>query len=130
MQRLRPEDEVDIGRAPDDRRALLARDATADADDEIGTLGLERAHAAEIVEHALLRLLAHRARVEQDDVGILGTIGQREAVCRLEHVGHLARVVLVHLAAERTDVELLRHGGGRDRRSDGRILKSLKGREL
>jgi hypothetical protein len=53
VQRLRPEHEVDIGRAPDDRRALLARDATADADDEIGALGLERAHAAEIVEHAL-----------------------------------------------------------------------------
>ena len=71
---------------------------------------LQRAHAAEVVEHALLRLLAHRARVEEDDVGVLGAVGEREAVGGGEHVGHLVRVVLVHLAAERADVELRRHG--------------------
>ena len=42
-----------------------------------GFAGLQLAHAAEIVEHALLRLLAHRAGVEQDDVGVLGAVGQR-----------------------------------------------------
>ncbi len=57
-------------------------------------------------------LLAHRARVEQDDVGVLRALGQRETVGGGEHVGHLVRVVLVHLAAERADVELLRHGMG------------------
>ena len=31
---------------------------------------LELAHATEVVEHALLRLFAHRAGVEQDDVGV------------------------------------------------------------
>ena len=45
-----------------------------------GFCGLQRAHAAEVVEHALLRLLAHRAGVEQDDVGVIGPIGQREPV--------------------------------------------------
>ena len=56
-------------------RAFLRRDAAADADDEVGALGLQRAHAAEVVEHALLRLLAHRAGVEQDDVGVFGPVG-------------------------------------------------------
>ena len=32
VQRLRPEDEVDVRRALDDRRAFLAGDAAADAD--------------------------------------------------------------------------------------------------
>ena len=35
VQRLRAEHDVDVRRAPDDGRALLARDAAADADDEI-----------------------------------------------------------------------------------------------
>ena len=77
VQRLRAEHDVDVRRAPDDGRAFLARDAAADADDEVGLAGLERAHAAEVVEHALLRLLAHRAGVEQDDVGVLGAVGER-----------------------------------------------------
>ena len=38
VQRLRAEHDVDVRRAPDDRRAFLARDAAADADDEVGPL--------------------------------------------------------------------------------------------
>ena len=109
VQGLRAEHDVDVGRAAHDRRALLARDAAADADDEVRSRALQFAHAAEIVEHALLRLLAHRAGVEQDDVGVLGTVGEREAVAVGEHVGHAVRVVLVHLAPEGADVELAGH---------------------
>jgi hypothetical protein len=79
MQRLGAEHDVDIRGASDDVGAFLARDAAPDADDEIRLVGLERTHAAEIVEHALLRLLAHRAGVEEDDVRVLGTFGAREA---------------------------------------------------
>ena len=130
VQRLRAEHDVDVRGAPHDGGALLARDAAADADDEVRPVRLQLAHAAEIVEHALLRLFAHRAGVEQDDVGVLGSIGEREAAVRVEHVGHLVRVVLVHLAAEGADVEL-----GRHRRAPGPAVirwgrKSLKGRGL
>ena len=38
----------------------------------VGPRLLEGAHAAEVGEHLLLRLLAHRAGVEEDDVGVLG----------------------------------------------------------
>ena len=38
-----------------------------------------------------------------------GVVGRLDAVGRGEHVGHLVRVVLVHLAAEGADVDALRH---------------------
>jgi hypothetical protein len=71
VQGLRPEHEVDERRALQDRGALLARDATADADDQVGTLLFELAPAAEQREDLLLRLLAHGAGVQQQHVGML-----------------------------------------------------------
>src|SRR5690606_13177675 len=109
VQRLRPEDEIDVGRAPDDRLALLAGDAAADADQQIGSLALERARAPELGDHLLLCLLAHRAGVEQDDVGVLDAVGPARAFARRQDVGHAVGVVLVHLAPEGADVQLLRH---------------------
>jgi hypothetical protein len=41
VQGLRPEHDVDIRRARDDRGALLARHAAADADHEVGVVTLE-----------------------------------------------------------------------------------------
>ena len=109
VQGLRAEHHIDVRRARHDGRALLAGDTAADAYEQAGTLALQVFHAAQVVEHFLLRLLAHRAGVEQDDVG-LGRIGSGfHALGSGEHVGHLGRVVLVHLAAESLDVELLRH---------------------
>ena len=70
VQRLRAEHEIDVRRARDDRRAFLARDAAADADQHVRALALQMLHAAEIVEDLLLRFLAHRAGVEEDDVGL------------------------------------------------------------
>ncbi len=62
----------------------------------------------EIGEHLLLRLLAHRAGVEENEVRLPDVVGLLVAVGGREHVGHLVRVVLVHLAAEGADVDLLR----------------------
>ena len=79
VQRLRPEHHVDVRRACDDRGAFLARDAAADADDQVRPLALERLDPAEVGEHLLLRLLAHRAGVEQDDVGFGRIVGERRS---------------------------------------------------
>ena len=106
VQRLRAEHQVDVGRALDDRRAFLAGDAAAHADQH--ALGLEVLDAAEVAEHLLLRLLADRAGVEQDQVGLLDVVRRLVALGRVQHVGHLARVVVVHLAAEGADEDLLR----------------------
>ena len=73
--------------------------------------------------HRLPELLAHRARVEEDHVRILGPLGQREALGGVQHVGHLVRVVLVHLAAERADVELLCHCLICHRARGGRLIR-------
>ena len=111
MQRLRTENDVHVRRAGDDGLAFLAGNAAADADDEIWIQLLELAHPAEFVEDLLLRLLAHRAGVEQDDVRLLRLVGLHDAAGGTEHVGHLVRVVLVHLAPEGADEQLLGHQG-------------------
>src|SRR5262245_28831754 len=109
MQRLRTEHEVDVGCARDDRTAFLTRDAAAHADDQARPRALEVLHAPQIGEHLLLRLLAHRAGVEEDEVGVLRALAALVAVGGGEHVGHAVRVVLVHLAPEGADVDALRH---------------------
>ena len=113
VQGLRSEHEVDERRAPDDRIALLAGHAAADADDHRGLVLLELLPAAELAEHLLLGLLADRAGIDQDDVRLGGILGQHQAVRRAEDVGHLRRVVLVHLATVGLDVQLSGHGNWR-----------------
>jgi hypothetical protein len=107
VQRLGPEDQVHEGGAPHDLLALLARD-TAGHPDQHALARLVRAHAPQVGEDLLLRLLAHGARVEEDEVGLGRVRGLLVAFGGGEHVGHLVRVVLVHLAPEGADVDLLR----------------------
>jgi len=111
MQGLRAEDQIHIGRAAHDFSAFLAGDAAADADQEPRLRGLQAANAPQVGKHLLLRLLAHGTGVEEDEVRLGGIRGLLEALGGGEHVGHLVRVVLVHLASERADEDLLvRHG--------------------
>ncbi len=70
VHRLRAEHEIDERRALGDALAFLARHAAAHADDHVRARGLQVAPAAELREHLLLRLLAHRAGVEQQQVGL------------------------------------------------------------
>ena len=104
VQGLRSEHEVDVGRALDDRRAFLAGDAAADADQR--ALVLQVLDPAEVAEHLVFGLLADRAGVEQDQVGLLDVVGRLVAGGGVQHVGHLVRVVDVHLAAEGLDEDL------------------------
>ena len=104
VQGLRSEHQVDVGRALDDRRAFLAGDAAADADQR--ALVLQVLDPAEVAEHLVLGLLAHRAGVEQDQVGLVDVVGRLVARGGVQHVGHLVRVVDVHLAAEGLDEDL------------------------
>ena len=108
VQRLRAEHHVHIGRAGDDGLALLAGDAAADADQH--AFFLQVLDAAQVAEHLFLRLFAHRAGVEQDQVGLVDVAGGLVTFGRVQHVGHLVRVVLVHLAAEGFDKDFFAHG--------------------
>ena len=54
-----------------------------------GFCQLQQAHPAEVVEHPLLRLLAHRAGVEEDHVGLFRVVGLDQFLVGTEHVRHL-----------------------------------------
>jgi hypothetical protein len=109
VQRLRTEHEVDVRRARNDGRAFLARDAAAHTDQQVGIRFLEFAHAAQIGEDFFLRLFAHGAGVEENDVRVFGGVGLDEAFSGAEHVDHLVGVVLVHLAAKGLYINFLGH---------------------
>jgi hypothetical protein len=82
--------------------------AAADADHALGVAALERACLTQVGDEAVVGLLADRAGVEEDEVG-LGAGGGLAVPERLEHALHPLGVVLVHLAPEGGDVVPL-HG--------------------
>ena len=69
-----------------------------------GPAGLELAPAPELREHLFLRLLTHRAGVEQQQVRLRGIFGRLVIARCTQHVRHAGGVVLVHLAAEGLEV--------------------------
>src|SRR3979411_3244637 len=80
-------------------------------------------------DEAVVRLLANRAGVEQDQIR-LSSAGRLGVTERLEHALHALGVVLVHLASERGDVVELhcrprvsRRHPGRGRRPDPHPIK-------
>jgi hypothetical protein len=75
----------------------------------MGALALLEPPPAELGEDFFLRFLADRTGVEQEDVGLLCVFGLLDVERCLENVGHLRRVVFVHLTAKRLDEESLRH---------------------
>ena len=61
------------------------------------------------MENTLLRIPAHRAGVEQDDVRVFRGVGLDDAFRSSEYVGHLVRIVLVHLAPKGADEQFFCH---------------------
>src|SRR6187402_832406 len=112
VQRLWAEHEVHIGCALEDGIAFLRGHATADADEHRLAAGFVGLPAAELAEDFLLGLFADRTGVDQDDVSFRFVLGQLETVRCEQDVGHLGRVVLVHLAAVGLDEKLAAHGPG------------------
>ena len=87
----------------EDPLALRLGVAAADRDHEVGPLALAGGGVPEVGGEARVRLLADRAGVEDDDVGLVrrDRLAQAEG---LEHALDPLGVVSVHLAAERGDV--------------------------
>ena len=101
--RARAERDVDGRVELEDALALRLGVAAADGDHAVRVLALARGRLAEVRGELRVRLLADRARVEDDDVGVVG--GRRLAEPELlEHALDALAVVRVHLAAERRDV--------------------------
>ena len=76
---VRAEDDVDPGGALDDGAAVLLRHAAADGDLHVGLLELGLAQLAEVAVELVVGVLAHGARVEDDDIGDLGPLPRRQA---------------------------------------------------
>ena len=79
MKRLRAKDQIDVRCAARDGIALLAGNTAADPDDDVGSQILQLPPDPELREDLLLRLLAHGARVEKDEVRLGGVRGLLEA---------------------------------------------------
>ena len=101
--RAGPERDVHLRVELEDPLPLGLGVAAADRDDEIGVLALARAGVAQVGGELRVGLLADRARVEDEHVGVClrGRLPEPE---RLEHALDPLGVVGVHLAAERGDV--------------------------
>ena len=84
---------------------------------------LARRRVAEVRGELRVGLLADRAGVEDEDVGVLGLRRLAEPE-RLEHALDALRVVSVHLAAERRDVVAPHAGEGSPGRPGYRLAPS------
>ena len=107
--RARPERDVDLRIEVEDALLLRLGEAATDGDHEVGILALSRTGIAEVGGELGVRLLADRARVEDDEIGLLLRDGLPQAE-RLEHALDALGVVAVHLTAERGQV-VAAHGG-------------------
>ena len=121
MQGLRPEHQVHLRRALQERLAFLRGDAAADADQYLRVRGLQCFPATELRENFLLRLFADRAGVDQDDVGFGLDQRQLQTLLGREYVGHAVRVIHIHLAALGLDVQLAGRRAGRGIRCAGQL---------
>ena len=105
MIRLRPQHDIDIGRAGKDFRALGLSDTAGDRQDHPAVRRfLHPAQAPKLREDLLRRLVANVAGVQDHHVGAVwfryAGVAQRR-----QHVGHPPAVIHVHLAAPGDDVQ-------------------------
>ena len=97
------ERDVDLGVELEDALALRLGVAAADGDHAVGIAALAGDRVAEVRGELRVGLLADRAGVEDDDVGVVGRRRLAEPEL-LEQALDPLGVVGVHLAAERGDV--------------------------
>ncbi len=108
---LRADDEIDGGRAAHDLRAFGLRDAAGDGNLHLPAVArcrvLEFAQPPDLGIDLVARLLADMTGVEDDEIGVVGT--RRFGIALARHqIRHALRIVDIHLAAERFDVQLAR----------------------
>ena len=62
--------------------------------------------ATELVKDLFLGLLADRAGVEQDNVGLCGIVRGNHLMAIPKQIAHARRIILIHLAAMSDDMQL------------------------
>ena len=106
----RPCHQVHLRETAEDIVALCLGHAAQDAEDQVGALALELLHEAHLPDRPLLGVRAHRAGVQEDDIGILLAVGDSVALGG-EHAEDFLGVPLVHLATVGLKVHGLGHRG-------------------
>jgi hypothetical protein len=106
------EHHIDVRGPVDDRGPVLLGQTAGHRDLHAGLAVLQRLEVPEGAVELVVGVLPDAARVQDDDVGVLGAGGLLQAV-GLEEAGDPLRVVLVHLAPEGAQEEAtgLGHGG-------------------
>ena len=104
-----PGDEVEPRRLLDQRGAVVLRHASEQPQAQFGTGVLEARKLAQAPQHPFLGMLANRAGVEQDDVGVFGTAGGGISGAA-QYPAHQLGVGDIHLAAVRLDKDPRRPG--------------------
>jgi hypothetical protein len=107
----------------EDVRPISFGHAADHTDDEIRLRGLSLPQLAEARPHLLLGVLAHRAGVVDDDVGLLA-IGDGFVALRAELAEDELAVEHVHLAAEGFEVQLAFHVVEAPRRRRANLSRS------
>ena len=102
------EHDVHPWRPPQHRVAVLLRQTSADGDLHIGVGLLARSQMADVSVQLVVGVLAHRAGVEHDDVGV-GTVGRLAVPGSLQQPRQPLGVVHIHLAAIGADLIGARH---------------------
>ncbi|OEI67234.1 hypothetical protein Cus16_3135 [Curtobacterium sp. ER1/6] len=112
---VRPEHHVHPRRLLEDDVLVLLRQAPADRDLHAGVLALDAGELPEVAVEAVVRVLAHRARVDHDDVRLAAV--RCHVPRRLERPAQTLGVVHVHLAPVGADLVGAGAGcdGGHDR---------------
>ena len=98
-----PEGDVDERKALEDLVLDRLRPAAANPDDTLGAFALQPLGVAEVGGEASVGVLPYGSRVEEDQVGIVASLGFAVAE-RLKHPLHPLGVMLVHLTPERREV--------------------------
>ena len=95
---LRPHYQVKMGDALEEFLSPALRHATHETVNHMGPLLTVLAHHSHLAQGLLLSLVAHRAGVDQDGIGILFRTGEGIASLH-EHPGNLLGITLVHLSS-------------------------------
>jgi hypothetical protein len=102
----------------------LAGHATAHANQH--ALGFQVLDAAQVAEYFFLRPLPHRAGVEQNQICFVHILRRFIALSGMHDIGHLVRVVLVHLTTESFDKDFFAHAAS----TEMRISRQSKARPV
>ena len=108
------EDDVDPGGLLHDRVPVLLCHASADGDLQTRVVLLDLRELAEVAVETVVGVLAHGAGVEDDDIGLVVTVGLNIAGI-VEQSGQTLGVVHVHLTSVGLDLVAARRGLGRRR---------------